>query len=135
MLSRPTIEKIVTYSNKFAVLTEVTERMYLLLNDNEKIIINTTQELGNFQLDKYKVYTLVPMDASELINDGEIRDAICSVLKGEQMTKRELIEQIYHYIDIPESKISKVITKMKKEKVIYNVDDWNYMGERFIGMD
>lgn len=109
--------------------------MYLLLNDNEKIVINTTPELENFQLDKYKVYTLVPIDSSELISDGEIRDTICNVLKGNQMTKRELIDKVNLYLDIPESKISKVITKMKKEKIIYNIDDWDYMGERFIGMD
>lgn len=109
--------------------------MYLLLNDNEKIVINTTPELENFQLDKYKVYTLVPIDSSELISDGKIRDTICNVLKDNQMTKRELIDKVNLYLDIPESKISKVITKMKKEKIIYNIDDWNYMGERFIGMD
>lgn len=109
--------------------------MYLLLNDNEKIIINTTQELDNFQLDKYKVYTLVLVDSSELISDGEIRDTICNVLKGNQMTKRELIDKVNFYLDIPESKISKVITKMKKEKIIYNIDDWDYMGERFIDID
>lgn len=109
--------------------------MYLLLNDNEKIVINTTPELENFQIDKYKVYNLVPIDSSELISDGKIRDTICNVLKGNQMTKRELIDKVNLYLDIPESKISKVITKMKKEKIIYNIDDLDYMGERFIGMD
>lgn len=109
--------------------------MYLLLNDNEKIVINTTPELENFQINKYNVYVLVPIDSSELISDGKIRDTICNVLKGNQMTKRELIDKVNLYLDIPESKISKVITKMKKEKIIYNIDDWDYMGERFIGMD
>lgn len=109
--------------------------MYLLLSDNEKIVINTATELENFQLDKYKVYTLVPIDSSELISDGEIRDTICNVLKGNQMTKRELIDKVNSYLDIPESKISKAITKMKKEKLLYNIDDWDYMGERFIGMN
>lgn len=74
--------------------------MYLLLNDNEKIIINTTQELENFQLDKYKVYTLVSTDYSELITDGEIRDTICNVLKGKEMTKKELIDKVNYYLDI-----------------------------------
>lgn len=51
------------------------------------------------------------------------------------MTKNELLEKVYDYLEVPKTKISKVITEMKKEKLIYNVEDWNCMGERFIGMD
>lgn len=109
--------------------------MYLLLNNDEKIIVDTVKELENFQLNKYTVYSLAPVDSSELINDGEIRDEICDILKGEQMTKNELIEKLMISFDIPKSRLSKVITKMKREKLIYDVDDWNYMGERFIGME
>lgn len=110
--------------------------MYLLLNDKEKIIVDTVQELATrgFQLDEYKIYSLSPVESSELIDDGQIRDAICYVLKGSQMTKSELIETVNINIDVSKPKISKVITKMKREKVIYDVDDWNYLGERFIGM-
>ncbi len=110
--------------------------MYLLLNDKEKIIVDTVQELATrgLQLDEYKIYSLSPVESSELIDDGQIRDAICYVLKDNQMTKSELIETVNINIDVSKSKISKVITKMKREKVIYNVDDWNYLGERLIGM-
>ena len=51
------------------------------------------------------------------------------------MSKNELIEKVIANIGVPKSKVSKVITKMKKEKVIYNIEDWNYLGERIIGMD
>ena len=111
--------------------------MYLLLSDKDKIILDTVQELemGGFQLDKYKIYNLSPIDPSELINDGQIRDMVCHILRGDQMSKNELIEKVITNIDIPKSKVSKVITKMKKEKVIYDIEDWNYIGERIIGMD
>lgn len=109
--------------------------MYLLMSEREKIILETVKELEKYDLENYKVYTLSPVDSSELVTDGEIRDKICCVLKGNQMTKNEVMEEIAACLDIPKSKISKVITKMKKEKMIYDVNDWNYLGERFIGMD
>lgn len=108
--------------------------MYLLLNNKERIVVDTAQQLEKFQLNKYTVYSLVPVEASELINDGEIRDVICCILKGNQMTKNDLIEMVIRNIDVAKSRVSKIITKMKKEKLIYDVDDWNYLGERFIGM-
>lgn len=111
--------------------------MYLLLNGEEKIIVNTIQEMNTIGIDfkKYKIYSLASVDPSELVNDGQIRDTICHFLKGDQITKKELIEKVVNTMDIQKSKVSKVIAKMKKEKVIYDVDDWNYLGERFIGMD
>lgn len=110
--------------------------MYLLLNDKEKIIVDTVQELATrgLQLDEYKIYSLSPVESSELIDDGQIRDAICYVLKGNQMTKSELIETVNINIDVSKPKISKVITKMKRENVIYDAYDRNYLGERLIGM-
>ncbi len=109
--------------------------MYLLLNSKEKIIVDTVQEIQKYDLNDYKVYSLSLVDHSELITDGEIRDGICYILKGKQMTKNELLEKVYEYLEVPKAKISKVITKMKKEKLIYKVEDWDYLGERFIGMD
>lgn len=46
--------------------------------------------MGQFQLDKYKIYCLRYVDT--LISVGKIRDEICKVHKGEQMTKKELLE-------------------------------------------
>lgn len=109
--------------------------MYLLMNDNEKVIVETAKELESYNLDRYEVYSLALVDKTELITDSEIRDIICKILKGNQMTKSELLEKAHDYFEIPKSNVSKVITKMKKEKLIYNVKDWNYLGERFIGMD
>ena len=56
--------------------------MYLLLSDKDKIIVDTVQELEmrGFQLDKYKIYNLSPIDPSELINDGQIRAEIWYVI-------------------------------------------------------
>lgn len=112
--------------------------MYLLMNDKEKIIVETVKELESMNLDGYEVYTLGKADMSELVNEGCVRDAITKFLKGNQMVKDELIEDVRIYLDISSSKksrISKIITKMKKEGLVYDVEDWDYMGRRYVGMD
>ena len=45
--------------------------MYLLLNEKEKIILNTVEEFAEYNLSDYKVYSLVPVDYSILVNDGQ----------------------------------------------------------------
>lgn len=108
--------------------------MYLLKNKDEKIIVDTVNDVKKFNLSLYEVYCLGRVDPDELVSDADIMDEIINVLKGKQMTKNEVLDYVNCVIDVPKTKISKVITKMKKQKLIYDVNDWNYMGERFIGM-
>lgn len=109
--------------------------MYLLMNEKEKIVLNTIEEFGGYNLNNYKVYCLVPVDQADLVNDGQIRDAISRVLKGNEITKDELIERVNYQLDIPKTRISKVITKMKRERTIFTLDDLDYMGNRLLGME
>ena len=97
--------------------------MYLLLNEKENIIVNTIKDLEKYDLAKYKIYGLTLLDQSELLESEDIRDAISEVLKGNQMSKDAVIDKVQIITSESVSKISKVITKMKKEKMIYLVDD------------
>lgn len=110
--------------------------MYLLLKDNEKIIVETIKELENMNIDGYDIYSLSRLNVSDLIFDAEIRDNIYKILKGEQMPKDDVIERVQNILDVSISRISKVISKMKKEKVIYSVDDlWDRNGNKWIGIE
>lgn len=109
--------------------------MYLLLNEKENIIVNTIKDLEKYDLAKYKIYGLTLLDQSELLESEDIRDAISEVLKGNQMPKDAVIDKVQIITSESVSKISKVITKMKKEKMIYLVDDlWDRNGKKWIGM-
>lgn len=110
-------------------------KVYLLMNEKEKIVLNTIEEFGDYNLNNYKVYSLVPADQADLVNDGQIRDAISRVLKGNEITKDELIERVNYQFDIPKTRITKVITKMKKEGTILTLDDLDYMGNRLLWME
>lgn len=109
--------------------------MYLLLNEKEKIILNTVEEFAEYNLSDYKVYSLVPVDYSILVNDGQIRDEISRILKRGEKTKEDLLQKVSENLEIPKSKISKVITAMKKEGVIFVLDDLDYMGNKLLGME
>lgn len=110
-------------------------KVYLLMNEKEKIVLNTIEEFGDYNLNNFKVYSLVPVDQADLVNDGQIRDAISRVLKGNEITKDDLIDKVNYQLDIPKARISKVVTKMKKEGIIFTLDDLDYMGNRLLGME
>lgn len=109
--------------------------MYLVLKNNETIIVNTVSELENMDISNCKVYSLALVDTSELVFDGQIRDCIYKILKGEQMENQKVIDYVQNMLGVSESKIKKVITKMKKEKIIYYVEDmYDLNGRRYIGI-
>jgi EAL domain-containing protein (putative c-di-GMP-specific phosphodiesterase class I) len=109
--------------------------MYLLLNEKEKIVLNTVKEFAEYNLSNYKVYSLAPVDYSILVNDGQIRDEISRILKKQEMTKDDLLQKVNERLEISKSRISKVITAMKKEGTIFVLDDLDYMGNKLLGME
>lgn len=108
--------------------------MYLLMNDSEKIVVESVSDIENMDLSKYKIYSLCLVDTQELINDGEIRDEISMVLKGEEMTRDTLIEKVSTNLEISKSKVSKVVSKMKKEKIVFNIDECDGLGNILISI-
>lgn len=110
--------------------------MYLLLNNEEKIIVDSVAEMEKYNISKYDIYSLAPVDKNILFEDGTIRDEICEVLKGEQMPKDQVVQRVQDVTGSTITKINKVISQMKKEKLIYLVDDlWDSAGRKWIGME
>lgn len=106
--------------------------MYLLLKGEEKIIVDSVEEIGNYNINDYKVYSLGFVDTSELVDEKDIRDTISRILKGNEMTKNEVVDKASELLDIQKSKVSKVLSKMRKEKMVFSLDDYNYLGEKLI---
>ena len=110
--------------------------MYLLLNNEKKIIVNSIAEMEKYDVSNYEIYSLAPVDKNILFEDGTIRDTICEVLKGNQMPKDHVVQAVQDTTGSTITKINKVISQMKKEKLIYLVDDlWDSAGRKWIGME
>lgn len=110
--------------------------MYLLLNNEEKIIVNSVVEMENYDLSNYEIYSLAPVDKNILFENGIIRDEICEVLKDNQIPKDDVLQAVQDATGSTITKINKVISQMKKEKLIYLVDDlWDSAGRKWIGME
>lgn len=110
--------------------------MYLLLNNEEKIIVNSVSDIEQYDVSDYKIYSLVPVENSVLFEEGTIRDKVFEILKGKQMPKDEVVCYVYDNSESTITKINKVISKMKKEKLIFAVDDlYDKHGNKWIGME
>lgn len=104
--------------------------MYLVVTkSNEKIILNTAEEVKSINKeDISKIYALSEVDYKSIVSTSDIRDCIYDILKGKQMTKEEVIEIAQLRLGISKSNISKAITAMKKEKIIYVIDEFGWLG-------
>lgn len=106
--------------------------MYLVITKlNEKIICNTADEVKNFNKkeDIMKIFSLSMVDYNEIVSTSDIRDCIYNTLKGgNQLDKNTLIESVQNKLGISKSSISKVIAAMKKENIIYVVEDDGWLG-------
>ena len=104
--------------------------MYLVITkSDEKIILNTAEEVKSINKeDISKIYALSEADYNSIVSASDIRDCIYNILKGKQMTKEKVIEIAQLRLGISKSKISKAISAMKKEKIIYVVEDDGWLG-------
>lgn len=57
-----------------------------------------------------------------------IRECIYETLKGEQMPKEKLLDIVYGKTNAKKCEISKIVTQMKREKIIYTVKDFEWLG-------
>lgn len=60
--------------------------------------------------------------------DDNIRECIYETLKGEQMPKEKLLDIVYGKTNAKKCEISKIVTQMKREKIIYTVKDFEWLG-------
>lgn len=56
------------------------------------------------------------------------RNCIYNYLKGEQMEKDAIVDYVSKALDVKKNEVSKVITAMKKEKIIYVVEEFGWLG-------
>ena len=103
--------------------------MYLIrMNDGDKIV-ETTNEVKELNKNKIaKIYLLTEVDYDSIVYTSDIRDCIYNYLKGTQMDKDTIVNYVSESLDVKKNDVSKVITAMKKEKIIYVVKDFGWLG-------
>lgn len=103
--------------------------MYLVkMNDGDKIM-ETANEVKALDKNKIvKIYSLTEVDYNSVVSTSDIRDCIYNYLKGEQMEKDVIVDYVSKTLDVKKNEVSKVITAMKKEKIIYVVEEFGWLG-------
>lgn len=103
--------------------------MYLVETKSGSIKCNNTEEIKKYsKSDIINIYLLQEVNYDDLVSTADIRDCIYNYLKGKQDTKENVLEYVSCALDIRKKEVSKVITSMKKEKIIYTVVDDGWIG-------
>lgn len=103
--------------------------MYLVRTDNGDKVVETANEVKFLDKNKIvKIYSLTEVEYDSLVSTSDIRDCIYTYLKGNQMNKETVIDYVSEILGIKKNEVSKVITTMKKEKIIYVVKDDGWLG-------
>lgn len=103
--------------------------MYLARTTDGDKLLETANEIKSIPKNKIvKIYSLTEVDYDLLVSTADIRDCICSYLKNNQIDKDTVLSYVSERLDVKKSEVSKVITAMKKEKIIYVVKDFGWLG-------
>ena len=102
--------------------------MYLVKTNSGDKFLNSVNEVKSINKNEIiGVYTLVEVDYDFLISTSDIRECIYSYLKGSPAEKDNIIEYVSAKLDVKKNEVSKVITAMKKEKIIYVEEDFGWL--------
>ena len=103
--------------------------MYLVKTNSGDKFLNSVNEVKSINKNEIiGVYTLVEVDYDFLISTSDIRECIYSYLKGSPAEKDNIIEYVSAKLDVKKNEVSKVITAMKKENIIYVEKDFGWLG-------
>ncbi len=103
--------------------------MYLVRTINGDKVLDSANEVKNLnKKDIINVYSLSEVDFDDLVSTSDIRDCIYKYLKGRQTDKEDIVDYVSEALSVKKNDVSKVITAMKKEKIIYVVKEWNWLG-------
>lgn len=103
--------------------------MYLVRTKSGDKILETANEVKNINKSEIiQMYSLSEVEYDSIISNSDIRDCIYSCLKGDQKLKEDVLDFVSGTLDVKKSEVSKVITAMKKEKIIYTVADFGWIG-------
>ena len=103
--------------------------MYLVKTNLGDKFLNSANEVKSINKnDIIGLYTVVEVDYDSLVSTSDIRDCIYSYLKGTTAEKDDIIEYVSVKLGVNKNEVSKVITAMKKEKIIYVEKDFGWLG-------
>lgn len=103
--------------------------MYLVETKNGNIKCNTVEEIKAFlKSEIINIYLLHEVNYDDHVSTADIRDCIYDYLKGKQKSKEDVLEYVSCALEIKKNEVSKVITAMKKEKIIYVVEFDGWLG-------
>ena len=103
--------------------------MYLVeTNDSDKIV-ETVDEVKSLDRNKIiKIYSLTEVDYDSLVSTSDIRDCVYNFLKGTQAAKATVVDFVSTTLGVKKNEVSKVITVMKKENIIYVEESFGWLG-------
>lgn len=103
--------------------------MYLVKTTNGDKILNSADAVKSIKKeDIEKIYFLTKVNYDSVISNADIRDCIYSYLKGKQLSKETVVDYVASVLDVKKNEVSKVITAMKREKIIYVERDYGSIG-------
>ena len=106
--------------------------MYLVKTKSGNRIIDTVNEVKEIDKNEIlEIYFLSKVDYDSLVSTGDVRDCITEHLNkqsGRQDNRESIIEHVAEILGVKKSVVSKVITAMKREKILYVVEEDGYLG-------
>lgn len=103
--------------------------MYLVETRKQTIKCNSADEVKRIpKSEVIALYGLNKISYDDLVSTSDIRDCIYEFLKDKQYSKEEVIESVSLTLDVKKADVSKVISQMKREKIIYTVKDFGWIG-------
>lgn len=103
--------------------------MYLVKTNDSDKIVETVDEVKSLDRNKIvKIYSLAEVDYDSLVSTSDIRDCVFNFLKGTQAAKATVVDFVSTTLGVKKNEVSKVITAMKKENIIYVEENFGWLG-------
>lgn len=103
--------------------------MYLVRTKQGDKFVESADDVKHINKnDVLEVFMLEKLDYDSIASTSEIRDCLYNYLKGDQIDRDTVLDYAAATLDVPKSKVSKVINSMIKEKIIYVVEDDGWLG-------
>lgn len=103
--------------------------MYLVETKNHSIKCKSANEVKKIPKDEVvAVYTLNRITYDDLVATSDIQDCIYKYLKGKQLSKEKVVEYVSLTLSIKKAEVTKTISLMKREKIIYSVKELGWIG-------
>lgn len=103
--------------------------MYLVRTKQGDKFVESADDVKHINKnDVLEVFMLEKLDYDSIASTSEIRDCLYNYLKDDQIDRDTVLDYVAATLDVPKSKVSKVINSIIKEKIIYVVEDDGWLG-------